>query len=92
MNIKENNSSLTASRGFIPALNVNKKRVDLKMDKDSVYLKQGFKNRRDYLECMSEDYGVPLNVVYSLADMLGESEDFDGLISALEDAEGMFEE
>jgi hypothetical protein len=62
------------------------------MDKDSVYLQNGFKNRHDYLQCMSEDYGVPLDVVYSLADVLGKSEDFDGLISALEDAEEMFEE
>jgi len=61
------------------------------MDKDSVYLQNGFKNRHDYLQCMSEDYGVPLDVVYSLADIMP-GEDFDGLISALEDAEGMFEE
>lgn len=37
---------------------------------------------------MSDDYGVPIEVVYSLADML-EGEEFDGLISALEDAENM---
>ena len=61
------------------------------MDKDSVYLQNGYKNRDDYLQCMSEDYGVPLDVVYSLADIMP-GEDFDGLISALEDAEGMFEE
>lgn len=41
---------------------------------------------------MSDDYGVPLEVVKSLADVLGEEEDFDGLVVALEDAEGMFEE
>lgn len=53
------------------------------------YIENGYENRKDYLQCMSEDYGVPLNVVYSLASVLGKEEDFDGLISALEDAEGM---
>ena len=52
----------------------------------------GYENREDYFQCMSDDYGVPLEVVKSLADVLGEEEDFDGLVVALEDAEGMFEE
>ena len=59
---------------------------------ENVYQKNGYENRKDYLKCMSEDYGVPLEVVYSLASVLGPTEDFDGLINALEDAEGMFEE
>ncbi len=59
---------------------------------ENVYQKNGYENRKDYLKCMSEDYGVPLEVVYSLASVLGSTEDFDGLINALEDAEGMFEE
>lgn len=40
------------------------------MDKDSVYLRNGFKNREDYLQCMSEDYGVPLEVVCTFAEVL----------------------
>lgn len=56
---------------------------------ENAYLENGYKNREEYLQCMSDDYGVPIEVVHSLADMLGESEDFDGLISALGDAEGM---
>ena len=55
----------------------------------NIYQKNGYKDRNDYLECLSEDYGVPLDVVYSLADMMP-GEEFDGLITALEDAEGMF--
>lgn len=58
----------------------------------NVYQENGYESRKDYLKCMSEDYGVPLDVVYSLASMLGPNEDFDGLINALEDAEGEFEE
>ena len=56
------------------------------------YIENGYQSRKHYLQCISEDYGVPLDVVYSLADLLGEIEDFDGLISAIEDAEGEFEE
>jgi len=41
---------------------------------------------------MSEDYNVPLEVVKVISDTYGPSEDFDGLINALEDAEGEFEE
>lgn len=54
---------------------------------ESIYQRKGYKDRDDYLTCLSEDYGVSIEDVYSLAEMLGESEDFDGLVSALEDAE-----
>ena len=59
------------------------------MDDNNAYIQNGYKDRDDYLQCMSDEYGVPLEVVHSLADMLGEGEEFDGLISALEDAENM---
>ena len=56
------------------------------MDKN-IYQENGYADRDDYLTCLSEDYGVPIEDVYCLAEMLGEHEDFDGLVSALEDAE-----
>ena len=56
------------------------------------YQENGYKSRKHYLQCMSEDYNVPIDVVYSLASLLGKSEDFDGLVSALADAEGEFDE
>ena len=56
------------------------------MDKN-IYQENGYADRGDYLTCLSEDYGVSIEDVYSLAEMLGESEDFDGLVCALEDAE-----
>ena len=37
---------------------------------------------------MSEGYGVSLNMVIALADMLGENEDFDGLVTALANYKG----
>ena len=56
------------------------------MDK-TIYQDNGYADRDDYLTCLSEDYGLPIEDVYSLAEMLGENEDFDGLVSALEDIE-----
>ena len=49
------------------------------------YQELGFDNRRQYLESLAADYCLPLDVVLSLAEVL----DFDGLISSLEDTEGM---
>jgi len=51
----------------------------------------GYNNRQHYLECIADDYGVPLEVVITMADIMP-GEEFDGLIVALEDAEGMFDE
>ena len=46
-----------------------------------------YENRKDYLESLAEDYNISFLTVLSLADILGPSEDFDGLINALEDIE-----
>ena len=54
-------------------------------DKPNVYKQKGYKDRYDYIESLADEYGVSKMVVYSLADMLGPSEDFDGLRNALED-------
>lgn len=54
---------------------------------ENIYQENGYADKDDYLTCLSEDYGVPLETVQSLADILGENEDFDGLPSILEDTE-----
>ena len=51
----------------------------------SIYEENGYANRREYMDAMAEDYGQDRQTVYLLADLLGPSEDFDGLISGLED-------
>ena len=51
----------------------------------NIYVRKGYKDRKDYLECLAQEYGVSYITVCSLASMLGENEDFDGLISALDD-------
>jgi hypothetical protein len=41
--------------------------------------------RKEYLIGLSEDYGIPRSEVFMLASLLGESEDYDGLLSMLAD-------
>lgn len=52
----------------------------------NLYQQKGFTSRRDYLECIAYDYGFDISVVFALASVLGSNEDFDGLLSALDDA------
>jgi hypothetical protein len=49
----------------------------------SIYKENGFESRRDYLESLCEEYDR--DTVYALASILGSSEDFDGLVTSLED-------
>ena len=49
----------------------------------NIYQENGYADRGDYLNCLSEDYSVSIEDVYSLAEMLGENEDFDGLVVLL---------
>ena len=51
----------------------------------NIYQEHGYKGRKDYLRCLAEDMGIDPVTVYSLANMLGSDEDFDGLVTALED-------
>lgn len=51
----------------------------------SIYTENGYKSRRDYLESLADDFGLDLETVCTLAAILGPSEDFDGLVCALED-------
>lgn len=49
------------------------------------YVSNGFKDRAEYLQHLSDEYMVPLDTVESLAETLGENEDFDGLVTAVQD-------
>lgn len=51
----------------------------------NVYQQHGFDSRRAYLTSIAEDYGVRESAVFLLSQMLGCEEDFDGLISHLDD-------
>ena len=53
------------------------------------YTDHGHENRHAYLVSLADDIGVDIETVFMLADLLGPSEDFDGLVTSLEDyAEG----
>ena len=54
----------------------------------TIYEEQGYANRKEYLDMLADDYG---SVVYMLADMLGPTDDFDGLVTHLEDYAEEFE-
>lgn len=51
----------------------------------SIYEENGYENRKDYLECQADWYGIEVSKVMYLAEILGENEDFDGLVTSLED-------
>jgi hypothetical protein len=51
----------------------------------TIYQEHGFNTRREYLESLVDDFGLSKSEVFAIASLLGKSEDFDGLICALED-------
>jgi hypothetical protein len=53
----------------------------------NIYQKHGYANRAEYLKELAQEFEPA--AVYALADLLGPGEDFDGLITELEDARDM---
>ena len=53
--------------------------------RESIYRENGYENREKYLESLAEEMDAPIEMVLATADMLGPNEDFDGLVSVLED-------
>ena len=51
----------------------------------SIYQENGFESRREYLLDLANNMGIDASIVFALADMLGSNEDFDGLVTSLED-------
>jgi hypothetical protein len=51
----------------------------------SQYTDEGYSSRRDYLDSLADDLGIDRAIVYTMAQLLGPSEDFDGLVTMLED-------
>jgi hypothetical protein len=51
----------------------------------TVYQEQGYESRRHYLDTLADDMEIDRSTVYMMAQMLGPSEDFDGLVTSLED-------
>jgi len=51
----------------------------------NVYQENGYSGRKEYLVCLAEEMDVPVPTVMMLASILGPSEDFDGLVTLVED-------
>lgn len=54
-------------------------------DGRSVYKRNGYGSRAEYLRELAEENGVPEHEVLALAELLGPTEDFDGLVSMVQD-------
>jgi hypothetical protein len=51
----------------------------------SIYTENGYKNRKDYLNNLADEMGIDHETVFFYASVLGPDEDFDGLVTSLED-------
>lgn len=51
----------------------------------NIYQENGYTSRKDYLQSLADEYGVEYQSVVCMASLLGSSEDFDGLVCAVED-------
>ena len=49
------------------------------------YHAEGAIDRFGYLETLAQDHGVDFDTVLTMTDVLGPDEDFDGLVTSLED-------
>jgi hypothetical protein len=59
----------------------------------SVYTDNGYASRKEYLMELSEEYACPIGTVLILANLLGPDEDFDGLVTSIQDwAQGMYKD
>ena len=54
----------------------------------NVYQENGYNDRQDYLTSLADEYGVDYEVVEELASLLGPNEDFDGLVTMIQDHVG----
>lgn len=52
---------------------------------NNIYRQHGFDSRESYLQDLADEHGVDVQVVLMLADLMGPTEDFDGLVCELED-------
>ena len=62
------------------------------MTEQDIYQRNGYANRREYLESLAANFGVDMSIVFLLASVLGSNEDFDGLVSELEDYANLYGE
>lgn len=54
----------------------------------SIYQEKGYEDREDYLKGLALELEIDYEMVLMLAELLGPEEDFDGLVTQLEDYAG----
>jgi hypothetical protein len=64
--------------------------METKKEDEGRYAANGYEDREDYLNTLADDMGIDTMAVHMIAvepvvRMLGETEDFDGLVTELED-------
>lgn len=52
---------------------------------NNIYIERGYADRNEYLASLADEYGIHIFVVRAVANVLGQNEDFDGLVNALEE-------
>ena len=52
---------------------------------ETLYEEHGCKNRDEYIRDLANENDVDAGVAFAMADLLGENEDFDGLVTTIED-------
>lgn len=55
------------------------------MNSENIYQQHGYDSREDYFRQLAGKYDVPMGIVLELSRLLGQDEDFDRLIYALEE-------
>jgi len=50
-----------------------------------IYTDNGYTDRAEYLDSLAEEYGMDISAVLFIAEILGPNEDFDGLVTTLQD-------
>ena len=58
----------------------------------NIYQEKGYKDREDYLRQLADEFNISYGILKPIADVLGPTEDFDGLVSSLEDYGSMLED
>jgi hypothetical protein len=53
--------------------------------KEDVYVARGYRDRALYLDSLATKYGVDKEAVMTFADILGPAEDFDALLTSLQE-------
>jgi hypothetical protein len=59
------------------------KELDIDAQEAARYTEKGHESREHYLLSLAESYGLPMRVVWEAAQLHGPEEDFDGLVSFL---------